>query len=209
MKKLLTNTLKKITLISLILALIVVPVYSNTVPKKDFDEVLNQLIISNDALLKVQKSNADLQEALANSEKDFSAELNKRDNTIEELSIENTALRKENNILKEENKTLEGEKQEILAQLIISNDTLKLSNEEITKLTLALETSNRRLEESNKLLTRDVKYSVGGNLLVIENKLGYGVDFSYLIFKNFSIDVGISYSYPTTFIPSVGISFLW
>jgi vacuolar-type H+-ATPase subunit I/STV1 len=203
MKKLSKNILKKISLAIIILFITVVPIFSiEMVPKEDFDEVLNQLIISNEILSKVQESNVKLQEVLDIQEKDFSAELIKKDSIIRELSSENTALREKINIL-------ENEKEEILAQLIISNETIKKLNDSNSSLTTALDDCKRRLEESNRLLVQDVKFSLGGNATIINGSLGFGVDFSYLIFKNMSLDVGLGYSYPTNLVPRLGISILW
>lgn len=203
MKKLSKNILKKISLISIILLVLVAPIFSeDMVPKKQFDEVLNQLIISNEQLLKAQEFNTELQEALVTQEENFSAKLIEKDVINKELSSENTALN-------EKLITSENEKEEILAQLIIANDTIIKLKKDNSDMVIALESSNDGLSDSNNLLTKDIKFSLGGNATIINGSVGFGVDFSYLVFKNMSLDIGMGYSYPVNLVPKVGISILW
>lgn len=202
MKSLLTN-IKKIIISSLILITLTAPVFSNNfVPEEEFNEVLNQLIVSNDMLLKVQETNKVLTSALEKKELDFSTLTQQKNKEIEELSLKNAALIDENNSLRTKNN-------ELLAQLIISNDTIKDLLDVNKEMTLVNEEMKIRLLESNKLLTRSAKFSIGGDLTFINNSFGGGVSFSYIPIKNLSIDFGLLYTPPYNFVPRVGLSFLW
>lgn len=202
MKRLLIS-IRKTLIGSLIVLCLAVPVFSSDlVPIEDFNEVLNQLIVSNDMLLKVQETNKALTSALEQKELDFSTLTQQKNEEIKELSSKNTALIEENN-------SLRTDKSEILAQLIISNEMNKEQSEQIDKLILSNKDLSQRLKESNLLLTRDVKFIAGGKVAYMEGKMGFGANFSYLPAKHFSIDAGILYSYPYNFVPSIGLSFLW
>lgn len=203
MKRLLTNIKRKIISAVVLLCLITVPVFSSIfVPLEEFNEVLNQLEISNDMLLKVQEANEVLLLALDQKDLDFSTLIQQKDKEIQELSLENTALIEENNSLRTANS-------EILAQLIISSETLELMIAKNEKLIYSNEELTKRIDESNKILTRSVKFSVGLDVTYFAEGFGGGISFSYMPIKHLSIDFGLLYSYPKNFAPRVGLSFLW
>lgn len=203
MKRLLINIKRKLINVIILLCLVAVPVFSGDfVPLEEFNEVLNQLEVSNDMLLKVQEANEGLTRALELKDLDFSTLIQQKDKEIQELSLENTALIEENNSLRTTNS-------EILAQLIISDNMIKslvLDNKDLIHVNEEL---IKRINESNKILTRVVKFSVGLDVVYMDSSFGGGISFSYMPIKHLSIDVGLLYSYPNNFVPRLGLSFLW
>lgn len=168
------------------------------VPKSQFDEVFNQLIISNDQLKTLDQQNKDLVSLVSS-----------RDLKIKDLEKTIVSLQEENSSLIKENEDLKEAKTELVEALSVSTEQLALEKAEREGLATLLTDSNKRLEESNLLISKKKTYSLGGGVSLINSSLGGYVDFSYLLFKGFSIDTGIAYAYPLEYSVKLGVSFLW
>jgi len=202
MKMLLRSIPKKLISSILVLTLCFGIAFAGSVPQEDFDEVYNQLVISNNSLKEAVIVAEGLRDTLV-----------KRDLLIKEITSDNVILTNSLIKTKEEAERLEIEKQEaideLLGRLIISNDQIKADIETIEGLNITIGDLQERLKESNNLLTRNIKHSLGGGIIASTLGLGGEVQYSYFLFKNFSIDAGIGYIDKGYFLASVGLSFCW
>jgi peptidoglycan hydrolase CwlO-like protein len=192
MKKLLISIVSSI----IFLVVIISPVFcQDMVPKEDFDEVYNQLVISNDMLTEVTNDLENLTSSFDIYKAEYEKKLSDKDAEIE--------------LLKENLNKTKSEKEEILSQLIISNDMNIEQKNQISGLVKDLKEARERLEESNLLLEKPKDFSLGAYATSSNFDIGFGVDFSYFIFKGLTLDIGFGYAPPLTFMPKVGLSYLW
>lgn len=197
MKKLLKSIPRKLITSIIIITLCIGSVFAN-VPQKDFDEVYNQLVISNEALKEAVLVAEGLREVVKERNIQISHITSERDNFQSQLYGKDEII-----------KTLETEKQEILDRLIISNEQIKKDIITMDNLNITIGNLQTRLEESNLLITRRVKYSVGGGVVASTGGLGGQINFSYLFFKNMGVNTSIAVIQNGTFMVNAGLSFYW
>lgn len=197
MKKLLKSIPRKLITSIIIITLCIGSVFAN-VPQKDFDEVYNQLVISNEALKEAVLVAEGLREVVK-----------ERNIQISHITIERDSFQSQLYDKDEIIKTLETEKQEILDRLIISNEQIKKDIITMDTLNITIGNLQTRLKESNLLITRRVKYSVGGGVVASTGGLGGQINFSYLFLKNMGINTSIAVIQNGTFIANAGLSFYW
>lgn len=199
MKKLLKNIVSSILLIFFL----IMPIYAEEmVPIEQFNEVYDQLVISNN-MVKELKSSLDLSIQAYDEYKDFTEE------EIKNLKVYIDTLENDKIELQNQIDTKETEKSEILGQLIISNEENKKQHQEIKDLTLLLDEAKKRLEESNLLIEKNKTFSIGVFATNVNFDFGGGIDFSYFLFKGLTIDTGVSYIHPKKISFKLGLSYLW
>lgn len=192
MKKLLKNIVSSIILIVVLAS----PAFcQDMVPKKDFDEVYNQLVISNEMLVETTNNLKNLTTSFDNYKAEYEKRLSDKD-----LEIEN---------LKKKIVEKDADIDVIVSQLDISNETIKTQSSTITSLSTALENAKDRITESNLLLEKPKDFSLGVYAISSNFNIGAGVDFSYFIFKSLTIDFGAAYVPQLTFVTKIGLSYLW
>lgn len=197
MKKLLKSIPRKLITSIIIITLCIGSVFAD-VPQKDFDEVYNQLVVSNEALKEAVLVAEGLQEVVKESNMRISHITSERDNFQSQLYDKDEII-----------KTLEAEKQEILDRLIISNEQIKKDILIMETLNITIGNLQTRLKESNLLITRRVKYSAGGGVVASTGGLGGQINFSYLFFKNMGVNTSIAVIQNGTFMVNAGLSFYW
>lgn len=161
MKKLLTSIL--------ICVIAINSTFSATVDKKAFDEVYDQLVISNEKVKELTAENSIL-----------SSENNVLSDSIKE---------KDNYILE-----LKNSFNEVYDQLVVSNNSLIKVNDVNSNLILSIKNSNKKLSDSTSLIKElnEDKVFFQGSFLLSSKGIGYSVSIGKELMLNFALMLGVN-----------------